>query len=89
MGVPNIPRMGAITLGLVITATTRNCAPQRGRWLMSMSNSRGRWAHESGYTRCSFVEAVMPRARRLAKSGIVVLPPAGVSVAFARSFTID
>ncbi len=78
-----------MALGPVITATTRNYAPQRGRWLMSMPNSRRRWAHESGYTRRSFVETVMPRARHSAKSSIVVLPPAGVSVALVRSFTID
>ena len=35
-------RMAAITRGSVITASTRNAAPQREHWLTSMSNTRRR-----------------------------------------------
>ena len=35
-------RMAAITRGSVMTASMRNAAPQRGHWLMSLSNTRRR-----------------------------------------------
>jgi hypothetical protein len=46
-------RMTLMTRGLVITATTRNDAPQRGQWPMSMPNTRRK--------RCIQVIATRPR----------------------------
>jgi hypothetical protein len=37
--------MTLMTRGLVITATTRNDAPQRGQWPMSMPNTRRKALH--------------------------------------------
>ena len=49
-------RMTLMTRGLVITATTRNDAPQRGQWPMSIPNSRRK--------RCIQVIATRPRFAR-------------------------
>ena len=46
-------RMTLMTRGLVITATTRNDAPQRGQWPMSIPNTRRK--------RCIQVSAARPR----------------------------
>ena len=45
--------MTLMTRGLVITATTRNDAPQRGQWPMSIPNTRRK--------RCIQVIATRPR----------------------------
>lgn len=49
-------RMTLMTRGLVITATTRNDAPQRGQWPMSIPNTRRK--------RCIQVIATRPRFAR-------------------------